>query len=607
MPGIVGILGVGNHDQRAVDLRRMVDAMLHEPTYSKGVYIDAAVGVYLGWVAHPGSFADCLPVWSEARDVCLIFAGEDFSDDGEVVQPGGTGDQQQTARTTYLVRRYLESGPSFLEGLNGCFSGVIVDLRQRVVVLFNDRFGFHRVYYHERATGFYFSSEAKSLLGVLPELRQIDAAALGEVFSCGCALDWKTLFRGVSLLPGAASWTYRPGSAIDKRSYFSSSAWEQKPELAGAAYCQRFKETFERILPRYLRPDNGLAMSLTGGLDGRMIMAWANARPGSLPCYTFGGEYRDCADVRIARRLAELCGQRHQTLTIGRAFCADFPALAEKSVYVSDGAMDVTGSVEIYANRLARDIAPIRLTGNYGSEIVRGYVAFRPRFPDPQLLNDDFLPLVRSAEATYEASRQGHEVSFVAFKQVPWHHYGRFSVEQSQLTPRSPYLDNELVALMYQAPAALRHSAEPSLRLIAKGSERLAALPTDRGIVEAPRSILDECRRYATALSVKAEYAYDYGMPQWLAAVDHALVVLHFERLFLGRHKFAHFRIWYRDRLARYVQEILLDPRSLARPYLNGKNLEAMVSQHVSGARNHTSAIHQALTAELVHRLLVER
>ena len=48
-------------------------------------------------------------------------------------------------------------------------------------------------------------------------------------------------------------------------------------------------------------------MSLTGGLDSRMILAWAQAAPGSLPCYTFGGPYRDCADVRIARQLATIC------------------------------------------------------------------------------------------------------------------------------------------------------------------------------------------------------------------------------------------------------------------------------------------------------------
>jgi asparagine synthase (glutamine-hydrolysing) len=38
-------------------------------------------------------------------------------------------------------------------------------------------------------------------------------------------------------------------------------------------------------------------MSLTGGLDIRMIMVCINQPPESLPCYTFGGVYRDSLDI----------------------------------------------------------------------------------------------------------------------------------------------------------------------------------------------------------------------------------------------------------------------------------------------------------------------
>ena len=71
----------------------------------------------------------------------------------------------------------------------------------------------------------------------------------------------------------------------------------------------------------------------------------------------------------------------------------------------------------------------------------------------------------------------------------------------------------------------------------------------------------------------KAEYAYDYGMPQWLSRIDHFLSPLRLERLFLGRHKLLHFRVWYRDALADYVREILLDRRTLSRPYFEPKAL----------------------------------
>jgi asparagine synthase (glutamine-hydrolysing) len=77
---------------------------------------------------------------------------------------------------------------------------------------------------------------------------------------------------------------------------------------------------------------------------------------------------------------------------------------------------------------------------------------------------------------------------------------------------------------------------------------------------------------------------------------------LNLERIFLGRHKFLHYRVWYRDALAGYIQEILLDPRTLSRPFLEGKNVEAMVTGHVRGNRNSTTAIHKMLTMELLFR-----
>jgi len=365
-------------------------------------------------------------------------------------------------------------------------------------------------------------------------------------------------------------------------------------------FIRRSRERFQATISR-------LAMSLTGGLDGRMIMAWANRRPGELPCYTFGSTYRDCTDVRIARRVAKLCRQSHETIVVGDQFFSEFPSLAERAVYVSDGAMDVTGSVELYVNRIARQIAPVRITGNYGSEILRGNVAFRSGFRNENLLEPDFAQLVQAASNTYHLEREGHRLSFIAFKQVPWHHYSRLSVEQSQLTLRSPYLDNDLVSLMYQAPPELMLSKEPSLRLISDGNIDLARIPTDRGLLYRPAPVIGNIQHLYEEFTAKLEYVYDYGMPQWLAGIDHIFAPLHLERLFLGRHKFYHFRVWYRDELSQYLKDILLDSRTRQRPYLHETFLEEMVNTHVKGYQNYTLEIHRALTIELIQRQLVEQ
>lgn len=607
MPGITGIIANSFSKAQADSLQVMVKRMMHEQFYSSGTYVNDWMGAGIGWACHRGSFSDCLPVWNETKDVCLFFSGEDHTDQPEIENLKASGHNFSPENASYLVHLYEQMGVKFLERLNGWFSGVLVDLRENKIILFNDRYGLSRIYCHESADGFYFSSEAKSLLSVLPEVRSLDNQGLTEFISCGCALQNRTIFSGISLLPGASCWTFSRSRPVKKEIYFRKETWENQTALGLSEYYERLKETFVRILPRYFRGKQNIGMSLTGGLDGRMIMAWCGSAPGKLPCYTFGSEYRDCTDVKAAREVAAACHQPHQVIPVDGQFLSQFPAFAERSVYVSDGAMDVSGSVELYVNQIARGIAPVRMTGNYGSEILRSNVAFKPHDLNETFYDPEFVRLGRVAGSTYVEERQGHVLSFIAFKQVPWHHCSRLAVEQSQLTLRAPYLDNDLVALVFQAPMELASSKQPAFRLVADGNSALSRIPTDRGLLYHPVPVISKLRHLCEEFDFKAEYAYDYGMPQWLSRIDHLFAPLHLEKLFLGRHKFCHFRVWYRDKLSQYLKDVLLDPATRNRSYLRGASMEKMVNSHIKGDRNHTTEIHKILSCELIQRQLIER
>ena len=126
---------------------------------------------------------------------------------------------------------------------------------------------------------------------------------------------------------------------------------------------------------------------------------------------------------------------------------------------------------------------------------------------------------------------------------------------------RSPFLDNELVKLAYQAPAEISLTKDLTHRLIAECSPELANIPTDRGRMLHKGAVASKLDVFRQEFMPRAEYVYDYGMPQWLAKVDRLMTPLHIERLFLGRQKFTHFRVWYRNELSNYIKQILL-PRS---------------------------------------------
>ena len=177
-------------------------------------------------------------------------------------------------------------------------------------------------------------------------------------------------------------------------------------------------------------------------------------------------------------------------------------------------------------------------------------------------------------------------------------------LEQTQVGIRSPFLDNEVVKTAYRAPRAdtIAANEKARARLIRDGNPALAKIRTDRG----SGGLNSALKHLYLEFFFKAEYAYDMGMPQWIARIDHMFAPLHLERIWLGRHKPFHFRVWYRDQLRDYVRQILLDDRAMARPYISRAGVERVVNGHLRGDENHTDEIHRLLSLELAHRVFVE-
>ncbi len=603
MPGIVGLITKKPREWAEEQLARMIKLLLHESFYVKGTWTDESMGVYVGWVARENSFADGMPIRNESSDIVLVFSGEDYPEPGTAARLKERGHRCEEAGPSYLVHLY-EDDPDFFKNLNGRFQGVLADRARGAVTLFNDRFGLQRIYFHEASDAFYFSAEAKAILAVRPELRVMDPQGLGELVACGCVLENRTLFRNIFVLPPGSAWSFRGGELEKKTVYFEPCEWEEQEPLDEERYYDRLRHAFVTRLPRYFSGRERIGVSLTGGLDTRIIMAWRKAPADSLPCYTFGSMYRENQDVYLARRVAAICNQPYQVITVAEDVVRRFPQLAERTLFLTDGCVDVSRSLDLYNNQMARQIAPVRMVGTFGSEIIRAAIMFKAVMPSPGIYCPEALLQISQACETYRNQVSGNRTSVAAFRQTAAYHFGVLMLEQSQLTLRSPYLDNEIVRTVFRAPR-FEHGEDVRLRLIRDGSPELARLRTDLG--------LGGSNRFAAAINhaylkftFKAEYAYDYGMPQWVAKVDHAFAPFHLERLWMGRHKLFHFRWWYRTILAKYVQEMLLDPRSLARPYLNRSGIEKVVSGHLKGDRNYTTEIHRLLSLELLHRLFLD-
>ena len=607
MPGIFGLVTRMPRERAEADLRLMRNAMLHDSSYESATLIDETLGVYVGCAAPAPSFAGVEPLYNERGDVAMLFAGEEYS------RPCGRqacadGKRHRTVDTlSYLVNQY-EQDEAFPAGLNGRFHGMVVDRTRERVTLFNDRWGMHRIYYHVQPAATYFAAEAKAILAVSGRRSAIDARSLGELIACGCVLGDRTVFEGIHVLPPGTVWVTRDGEAQLQHRYFAPEAWERQPPLDPASFYGELRDVFSETLRRHFNSGGRVGLSLTAGLDTRMIMAWDESAAGSLPCYSFGGESRDSHDVRTARKVAQHLGHPHEVIRVGREFLSNFASYAERAVRLSDGCVGVDRAPDVYLNEIARTIAPVRMTGNYGDEILRRVRAFKPVAPTVGLFTDEVVRLADAASETYAAlyslvigspSRRSDRrpCSILASSRS----------NRRQLFARSPFLDNEVVRLMFRAPAEASMDANVALRLIEDG-DRVARTDSD-----GPRA----SRGTSVALRLRAAWnagiQLQGGDTHTMPACPGGFQPLTMSSGSCGRNgsslagtssRTSAFGIVTHSR--HVVQEILLDRKALERTYLNRRAVEQVVSEHVRGTRNHTNAIHQLLTLELLHRAFID-
>jgi asparagine synthase (glutamine-hydrolysing) len=586
MPGIVGIISSKPAADCETRVERMLATMRHEKFYKSGTHSVPAMKLYSGWVAFEKTTDGIF--LNDTQDIALIFSGECFVD-------------SEIASGEKLIQLYEQHRQKFFEKLNGLFSGLLVDRRRNKVFLFNDRYGSQRIYFHESNGNFYFASEAKALLRILPELREFDFKGVAQFLAFGCTLDWRTIFRGIQMLPGGSLWTFENGNCR-KENYFSPENWESQPELSPKDFENKFQEIFKKILPRYFSGDSKIGIALTGGLDTRMIMACRPQNNVNQTCYTFAGERGETLDDKIAARVASVCGLEHKLLRLQPDFFSDFAAHTDKTIFVTDGTFGISGAHEIYFHRQARELSAVRLTGNFGSEVFRGVSTFKPVALSAELFNPDLHRNI-NFEAEIFSARKKNPLTSAIFEEIPWNLFGSLAAGRSQTIFRTPYLDNELVALAYQSPEAIRKSSLPASRLVKANNRTLSEIPTDRGFAGENSGLKFLGRRVFSEVTFKMDYYNNEGLPRPLAPFDPAFKFVASKLKLAGLHKYLHYSHWFRNELAPFVTEKLADARK-QNYFWNSNFLKRMADEHIAGRKNYSREINAVLTLEAVERLL---
>ena len=114
----------------------------------------------------------------------------------------GSWDFSSESDTETVLAAYDKYGEDCVDHLRGMFSFAIWDDRKQRLFCARDRFGIKPFYYVVVDQVFYFASEAKALLPVLPDI-ETDPEAMAEYLTFNFVIGENTLFKGIKqLLPG---------------------------------------------------------------------------------------------------------------------------------------------------------------------------------------------------------------------------------------------------------------------------------------------------------------------------------------------------------------------------------------------------------------------
>ncbi|MGD9497486.1 MAG: asparagine synthase-related protein [Armatimonadota bacterium] len=312
MPGVFVVAGERfTPEQRADFVQRMI-ALDRERTV-------APFGPRREWIiettdddlasigcAHLGVFAKTTIATREVpRRLTAVAFGNISLREGEPVA------RMPDAAATAL-EMYLHSGSELAERIEGDFVIVISDPSEKRLLVLNDRLGLVPHYVADEP-GLFAMAPNLSAVACLPGVDdEVDMVGLADLLTFGYILADDTIVRGVKVLPPASASEYREGR------WRTRSYWELRvepgrtPRASTQEHIERIGELMSDAVRRCVPTDGQVTVSLSGGLDSRLVACALHREGIEFEAFTRGAE--DSCEVRFSRLLCERLGIRQRTV-----------------------------------------------------------------------------------------------------------------------------------------------------------------------------------------------------------------------------------------------------------------------------------------------------
>ena len=599
-------------------VRQMCAVIRHRGPDDEGTHVEPGAALGMRRLSIIDLATGHQPIRNEDATVWVVFNGEIYNFRELKADLTARGHRFYTSTDTEtIVHAYEEWGESAFARLRGMFGIALWDRGTATLLLVRDRLGIKPLYYAERDGRLYYGSELKSLIVTGAIEPEIDAAALEHYLAFLYTPGDQSIFSGVRKLPPGHLLRWRNGSAR-VAAYWTPPLDEQSSMDEGEA-TDELLARLQDAVRSHLVSDVPLGAFLSGGIDSSLVvglMAQATDRP--VKTFSIGFDEPEWDELEAARTVARHFGTDHHEFIVR----PDALGIADRLVQHFDEPFGDSSAIPTwYVSEMARRHVTVVLSGDGGDELFGGYDRY---LPHPAVAMFDRFAFPGAYQA---AGAIGHR--------LPRGATGRRFLQHVSQRPVDRYVDavsffaaEDRTALLAPEFRAVQ-GATPEERLASRFA-RSAHLPLASRMMHAdlvtylPDDILTKVDRMSMAHSIESRVPLlDHRLVEFALRLPVSLKIragtrkhllkevakrmLPAEILNRPKHGFGvPLAVWCRGRLREAFTDVLQSSRTRQRGYFQGTEVDRLLSEHITGRRNHDLRLWQLFMFELWHRQYVD-
>jgi asparagine synthase (glutamine-hydrolysing) len=510
--------------------------------------------------------------------------------------------------TETLLALFADEGPVGVQRLRGQFAYALYDESRDELWLFRDQLGILPLYYYVDDRRFLFASEIKGILAALDHTPSVDRLSLGDYLARRSIPAPWTLFKGIFKLP--AGHMLRVGThpdSIQATRYWSghhSIESDMKSPIDG------LRGQLRRAVTRNLVADVPVGAYLSGGIDSSLVVSLIRELKPDTPLHTFSASFGDPRhdESRFASLVAATKGTRHHHVAVG---ASDFIELWPYLSWHRDGPISEASDVAVFRlAQLASSHVKVVLSGEGSDELFGGYPKHRLAGLTARigvLPSHIRGPVLRKTEQRLRRHLGRSRIALRALAER--------DVDDRMETWFAPFTRRERERLLGGAEEHCRKLSFPP-----RGDPLgcMLAADIDGWLVD---NLLERGDRMTMAASLELRPPFlDLDLVEWALSVPSRFKIRNREGKWLVRQlgltylpeeivrrRKIGFRVpldrWFREDLAGVVQRALLGERSFVATELDRREVEKLVTRHLTGRANEELRVWTLLSLEVWHRV----